>query len=379
MQTRELTKQLAALLSREHAALADFLVALAGFDRERRWLELGYTSLFWFLHRELGLSKGAAFYRKAAAELVQGYPEVIEPLRDGRLCLTSVAELAKVITPENRRDVVARFFHASKQEAKAIRAELRPAESAPRREVVTALALAPAREPAQPVAPPAPRVALGTACAPGEGFPDEPHPERTTPGTALPTTPPPPARPGPPRDQAEPLTADLRRLHVTVSRRFLEKLAAAREALSHTHPVGGTEAVLEAALDLLLAERDRKRALVQKPRPSPARPSTRPRHVPADVKRTVWKRDDGCCQWPVASGGICGSRTRLQLDHIVPVALGGTSTVSNMRVLCALHNALAARQVYGGLFMDQFTARAARASVRGDASAESLFPARPSE
>ena len=109
------TTRLAELLHREHAALADFLVALADFDRERRWLELGYTSLFYFLHRELGLSKGAAFYRKTAAELIQRYPEVVEPLRDGRLCLTSVVELAKVLTPENRGEVVARFFHASKR------------------------------------------------------------------------------------------------------------------------------------------------------------------------------------------------------------------------------------------------------------------------
>jgi hypothetical protein len=41
----------------------EFLVALADFDRRRLWLELGHSSLFYFLHRELGLSKGAAFYR----------------------------------------------------------------------------------------------------------------------------------------------------------------------------------------------------------------------------------------------------------------------------------------------------------------------------
>src|SRR6202521_4235265 len=152
--TRDLTTRLVELLHREHAALADFLIALADFDRERRWLELGHSSLFYFLHRELGLSKGAAFYRKTAAELVQRYPEVIEPLRQGKLCITSVVELAKVITPENRGEVVARFFHASKREAKAVAAELRPAEAAPHRDVVTVLQLAaPAKATAQ-VAPP---------------------------------------------------------------------------------------------------------------------------------------------------------------------------------------------------------------------------------
>src|SRR6202162_5603156 len=140
--TRDLTTRLAELLRREHAALADFLIALADFDRERRWLELGHTSLFYFLYRELGLSKGSAFYRKTAAELIQRYPEVVEPLREGKLCITSVVELAKVITPENRGEVVPRFFHASKREAKAVAAELRPAEAAPHRDVVTALPLA---------------------------------------------------------------------------------------------------------------------------------------------------------------------------------------------------------------------------------------------
>jgi len=134
---RDLTKRLAELLRREHGTMADFLIALADFDRGRCWIELGYTSLFHFLHRELGVSKGAAFYRKTAAELVQRYPEVIEPLRDGRLCISSVVELAKVITPENRGEVLPRFFHTSKQEAKAVAAELRPSEAPPHRDVVT--------------------------------------------------------------------------------------------------------------------------------------------------------------------------------------------------------------------------------------------------
>src|SRR6266508_2978608 len=136
---REFTARLAELLRREHAAMADFLVALADFDRRRLWLELGHSSLFYLLTRELGLSKASAFYRKKAAELIQEFPEVVEPLRDGRLCLTSIVELSKVLTCENQRDVLPRFFHLSKQEAKAVSAELRPNEAAPHREVVTAV------------------------------------------------------------------------------------------------------------------------------------------------------------------------------------------------------------------------------------------------
>jgi hypothetical protein len=84
--------------------MSDFLLALADFDARKLWRELGHTSLFAFLRRELGLSAGAAQYRKTAAELIQQYPDVEAALRDGRLCLSSVIEAAKVLTPENQRD-----------------------------------------------------------------------------------------------------------------------------------------------------------------------------------------------------------------------------------------------------------------------------------
>jgi hypothetical protein len=125
--SRAFAARLASLLREEHHAMAEFLLALAEFDRRRGWVALGYSGLFPFLHRELGLSKAASFFRKTAAELVQRFPEVLEPLRDGRLCLTTVASLAKVLTRENRAEVLPRFFHRSGLEAKAIVAELVPA------------------------------------------------------------------------------------------------------------------------------------------------------------------------------------------------------------------------------------------------------------
>jgi hypothetical protein len=116
---RAFTSRLADLLARERTALGEFLVQLAAFDARRLWLELGYASLFDFLHRELGLSKGAAFYRKAAVDLMRRFPEIVEPLRDGRLCLMSVAEVGRVLTPQNKDEVLPRFFRLSKREAQA--------------------------------------------------------------------------------------------------------------------------------------------------------------------------------------------------------------------------------------------------------------------
>src|SRR5512145_519776 len=106
---RHLADRLASLLRREQGAFADFLLALADFDARRLWEPLGYSSLFHFLNRHLGMSKGAAHYRKTAAELIQRVPAVADPLRAGTLCITSIIELAKVLTPENREEVLPRF------------------------------------------------------------------------------------------------------------------------------------------------------------------------------------------------------------------------------------------------------------------------------
>jgi len=153
--------------------------------------------------------------------------------------------------------------------------------------------------------------------------------------------------------QSEPLTPNLQRLHMTVSKQYLDKLDAARKGQGHAQPGASAEKVLEAALDLLLAQQAKRRGDAKQPRIHP-RPS-KTNHVPAAVKRAVWSRDEGKCTWPLDSGGICGSTLRLEIDHIVPRGRGGPSTIDNCRLTCAMHNQLAARQVYGDDWMDRFT------------------------
>lgn len=324
---REFTRRLAELLRREHAALGDFLVALAEFDERQGFAQLGYANLFDFLHRELKLSRGAAHYRRVAARLVREYPEVIEPLRDGRLCLSTVSMLQKVITPGNRAEMLPRFFHRSKQEARAIAAEIRPAEVVARREVVTCVAGSDGRT-TLPVHPD--ELPLRTGLAPQD---------RST-----------------RMESTDPLTSDLRRLHVTVTKQFIAKLEQAKAGQSHVQADASAEQVLEAALDLLLAAQEKRRA-----------------SVPPRVKREVLRRDGRKCQWPTHDGGICGSQVRVQIDHIVPRGKGGASTVENCRVLCAIHNQEAARRVYGDPWMDQF-AREPEAEYRVSRTAASAVP-----
>jgi HNH endonuclease len=52
----------------------------------------------------------------------------------------------------------------------------------------------------------------------------------------------------------------------------------------------------------------------------------RPR-IPENVRIEVWRRDGGKC-------AKCGSRERLEYDHIVPISKGGSNTARNIELLC---------------------------------------------
>lgn len=52
----------------------------------------------------------------------------------------------------------------------------------------------------------------------------------------------------------------------------------------------------------------------------------RPR-IPENIRIEVWRRDGGKC-------ARCGSRERLEYDHIVPISKGGSNTGRNIELLC---------------------------------------------
>jgi HNH endonuclease len=64
---------------------------------------------------------------------------------------------------------------------------------------------------------------------------------------------------------------------------------------------------------------------------SPGRPATpaapRREAVPERVRHEVWRRDRGSCV-------ECGSRARLEFDHIIPVSRGGSNTARNIELRC---------------------------------------------
>lgn len=49
--------------------------------------------------------------------------------------------------------------------------------------------------------------------------------------------------------------------------------------------------------------------------------------IPESVRVEVWRRDSGKC-------ARCGSREKLEYDHIVPISKGGNNTTRNIELLC---------------------------------------------
>src|SRR5690349_8693691 len=124
------SRELRALLGQERNSLVEFILRLSDFNRFKCWAELGYASLWMFLRNELGLSEAMASYRAAAAELVGRFPQIIEPLRDGRLCITNLIKLRDVLTEANCEEVLAQVAGKPRPRSSWSRPSINPGRSA---------------------------------------------------------------------------------------------------------------------------------------------------------------------------------------------------------------------------------------------------------
>ena len=100
------------------------------------------------------------------------------------------------------------------------------------------------------------------------------------------------------------------------------------------------------ALTLLVEQLERaKYAATSRPRKgSGSKPGSR--HLPASVRREVWKRDQGRCAF-VGTRGRCAARGFLEFHHVEPYAAGGSAEASNIQLRCRAHNVYEADLFFG--------------------------------
>lgn len=314
-----LTLELAAVVTRERESLIEVLLHVAEFGERDLARKKGYANLFDYVVKALKYSKAGAFRRIAAARAGQKFPVVLRMLATGDLSLVGVAMLADHLTKENHVKVLEAAKGKSQDQIAVFAASFAPGQR--KRDTVRVVS-----------APPAIPVTSAFSLI---------APPLVPPGKA-----------GSSVLIAEPLLPAevrqaVRRISFDACEDTFALIRRAQALLRHRFPKGDLDDVLRTALLEFLDKEDRDR------HGRPIKPwrtarVTRGRYISESVKQAVWERDKGRCTFEGEGGHVCGSREWLEFDHRVPVALGGFSTVENVRLLCRGHNQLAGRMAFGG-------------------------------
>ncbi|WP_242360935.1 HNH endonuclease [Anaeromyxobacter sp. SG17] len=363
LESNALAIRLRELAGEERNVQVDFLLHLDEFDQRRAFVEAGHASLWSYCLEALHLREGAAGRRIQAMRVLRRFPVLEAPLRDGRLCLSTVALLGQVLTEENVDDLLARAAFRTRAEVEHLVASIQ-ARTAPRAGLRKLAERAPAAASAALPLSGSERAEMATAHGPAEPALD---PGPTT--GPLPATPPILAQP---KRRAETLAVSETHwsLRVTLDRACKEDLETLRSLLSHKVPDGDLAAVLREAIRCAIEKHGKRKGAVAPERKTKGakqaasneaaanmaavKPSAARSTIPAIVRRAVWKRDGGRCAWVGPDGCRCNSRWKLELDHIQPAALGGPPTVENLRLACRAHNLLHAESTFGREHMDRF-------------------------
>jgi 5-methylcytosine-specific restriction endonuclease McrA len=316
----DLLVELERAASVERQATARLIALLMEVDSRKLYTGQGYSSLFTYCVQKLHLSEHAAYLRIEAARSARRFPMILDRLANGSLHLTAVGLLGPHLTVANHVELLDAATHKSKRDIEQLIARVRPQPDVP--SVVRKL---PA--PASPLIAEMPSVAESAMHAP------------SPPGIA-----PAPARPA----VITPLAPERYKVQFTVSGETHEKLRRVQDLTRHIIPNGDLSAIFERALTLLLADLSKAKCGAAE-RPKAGRATrARSRHIPAAIKRDVWRRDGGRCAFR-GEQGRCAETGFLEFHHVVPYADGGETSVDNIQLRCRTHNQHEADLWSGGL------------------------------
>ena len=315
----------------ESGATAGLLACLAVFDERRAFSDLGFSSMLEYCQRDLALSEDVAKKYLRAARIARDRPVLFDMLADRRLSVSAVLTLGPWLESGTHDDLIAAAVGRSREEI-----EWLIASRCPQPEMLSLESGACAVTTSDASLQVSLEGAPGPAC---------PSTALESPSSLVPLL---------PAATLKPLSADHVALTVTMTRATREKIRRAQELLGHTVAPEAIADVLDRALDqLIVALEKRKHGLHRKPRGVRAKVSHRARHISADVRAAVYKRDGGVCTFVGDGGQRCACRHALEYDHIIAVADGGQSTVVNLRLLCPAHNQLEAERRFGKGFIAQ--------------------------
>ncbi len=123
---RALLSGIRKLSETERKTVLSILVHLIEIDRRKLYLPLGFSSLYEFCTERLGYSESTAGRRISIARCIRDYPAVYGALSCGKVSMTNLAMIARIMTPENVSDLLCRIEGASKREVELLVSSRRP-------------------------------------------------------------------------------------------------------------------------------------------------------------------------------------------------------------------------------------------------------------
>jgi 5-methylcytosine-specific restriction endonuclease McrA len=371
-------------LARDRAGTVDLLVHMSAIEARKLYRERGCGSMYEYCTQVLGMCEATATRRIRAARAARRFPVILPMLADGRLHVSAVSLLAPHLSAANVTSLLAEAAHQSKAQVERLVARRFPKPDVPTVVRPLAVAMTAADTAAQVVANvgalPSPVIVVpshardsydstgpllagddkaalhhvvvqvvNTAATQGGADP-VPEAMLTNIANAITHT---LVRAADAVSASAP--SELTRVSPRSEGRFAWQLTAdqvmqdlleeARELIGHN---GGRELpdVLKRSLQVLV-ESLRKARYAATAHPRRTKAAKNDRHVPAEVKRTVAERDGHQCTYMSDDGRRCTERVGLEHDHVIPLALGGRSTVNNTRLLCSPHNQIEAERVFG--------------------------------
>lgn len=299
----------------EKAATLVLLTHLAEVDKRRAYAVDAYSSLFDYVVRGLGYAEGQAAERVSAVRLMLEVPEVRTHIEEGKLTLTSAALIQRHLRAE--KAVVVKTGQGITQ---ATSLELVTECLGQSKRSVEKILFSRASEPTRVVT----------------------------------------------HERTRQVTETLTEVKILIDEETRGLLQRAKE-LSKTQT---TADLLKQTLKTFIEQREKQMGKAEvsskqiclpvEPQPSekfsncapPTRPDVQPaqsndpysRYVPIQMKRAIFARSKGQCEYRVPHTlARCPSQAHLQIDHVVPLAVGGKTELKNLRHLCPAHNLKAAQ------------------------------------
>lgn len=159
--------------------------------------------------------------------------------------------------------------------------------------------------------------------------------------------------------KVKPQSDDSVRVEITLTQQQYDLLKKAQSLLSHVVPDNNLAEVVTYLAQNYIQKKEgssksaqSSEAATGKDKPAPTTqsfgvnpeskrsvPIAKRKYIAASVRRAVFARAKNCCEFIHSrTNQRCGSKYQLQIDHIRPLAKGGTDEISNLRILCGAHN-----------------------------------------